>query len=456
MRRSALAEAVLLLTESNRLKFLGRFTSPMDPARRARPARVLLAIALGTLLALGIAEGGFRVVRMIRGTPYDGAKTARRLDEYVEQLQGLSFVPKDRTAKREKSAMSLQPYEGYHLAGFWKLADNNEKYWSSPEAAVNYDVMLLGGSVAAAFGNWCGPVFFPLLAADPRLAGRRIVLHWRACPGHKQPQHATNLQWALTLGDQPDLVLLLDGFNELAIAAQNAENNVNPLFPSWWEMQAALESPLDAPQELELVGRIVALRQSAEQLVQRTRRWSMLRSALLGSVAENELEQLSGRSAGLLAQLEQLRAAKKTQRPLFISGPPFVNEPAEVQRNSVRAWMEGSRSMQAMCRARNIQFVHVLQPAARDKGSKPLTEREEKASLEPAVWRQSIEQGYPVLREAGATLAREGINFFDGSRVFEGHSEEIYRDPCHFDEVGCTILAKFISQKVFETWPKQN
>ena len=163
---------------------------------------------------------------------------------------------------------------------------------------------------------------------------------------------------------------------------------------------------------------------------------------------------LGKRSATLGLKLEQLAAARKDEQPLFLRGPAFVNEPENVLRLSLQAWMEGSRSMQAECRVRKIQFIHVLQPAARDIGSKPLTDNEKKLSLEPANWRTAIEKGYPRLREAGAQLERDGINFHDASRVFADHPEEIYLDACHMEGEGSAILGQFIAKAMLDSWPK--
>ncbi len=394
-------------------------------------------------------------MRAIRGTSYDGEQSAQRVSDFVARLAGLSFVPQDSAQEPSESSISLHPYEGYQAPRMWRRLDNSQAYFNGRAGRKNFDILLMGGSVAAGFGNWTAKTLAPLLEADPRLAGRTVVVHNRACPGHKQPQLATDLEWAFSLGLEPDAVLLIDGFNELAVAANNAECGVHPLFPAWLQMQTALTTPLNDPAQLEVVADIFALRRSAEQLAERARRWNLMYSAVLGSFVEREFECISARSSLLLVQFEKLSAQQAAERPLFIRGPSFVNDPANIQRLSLRAWMEGSRSMQASCRARKVQFIHVLQPAARDIGSKPLTESEERLSLEPALWKTVIENGYPLLREAGAKLALEGINFHDASRVFAEHPEEIYLDTCHFEGVGSTILAAFVARAMLESWPKE-
>ncbi len=423
---------------------------------RGRAIGKPLALALGCLISIALVEGGFRIWKWLDDDPYDGARAELRLDEFVQQLKGLNFIEKDSSATRPKHSvgMSLHPYEGYQSSQAWTVSDHPEAYYTSQESRETYDILLFGGSVAADFSNRTGSVLVPLLEADPKLAGRKVRIHNRACPGHKQPQHTMNLAWAISLGIRPDAVLLLDGFNDVAVAAENALYNVHPLFPSWWQMQSALSSPVSDPEKLEAAVNIFAVRRSAEQLADRGHRWGLMHSAVLGSIVERQFESLSHRSATLLDDLQQVEIRRKEGRPLLVRGPIFVNEPDNVLRMSGLAWMEGSRSMQASCRARNVHFVHVLQPAANDKGSKPLTEEEAQKAFEFEVWRDAIARGYPRVREAGAQLLREGVNFHDGSQVFADHPEKIYIDHCHFVEPGHTILGQFVARAILQSWPK--
>lgn len=428
--------------------------TPSNRTSRPRLARTLAALCLGAVLAVVGIELGFRAWNSLQGRPYDGQQSELRLGDFVARLEGLDFAPRDVGQEPDIATISLHPYQGFQVKAAWRHADTAAEYFDTQAGRDNFDIILLGGSVAAGFGRWASSSLVPALAADPRLAGRKVIVHNRACPGHKQPQQTTNLEWALSLGLRPDAVLLLDGFNEIAVAANNALYGVHPLFPAWLQMQTALDSPLNDPDKLAIVADIFQLRRSAEQLEASARGLGLMRSAALGGIVERKFAAMNSRSAALLAQLQTLTDEHEEERPMFVRGPEFVNEPANVTRMSVRAWMEGSRSIDALCRRRGIQFIHILQPAARDIGSKPLTAGEEARSLEPALWKQAIERDYPRLREAGAELAREGINFHDGSQVFADHPEEIYLDACHFEGAGNMILGAYIAQMMLETWPK--
>jgi hypothetical protein len=123
-----------------------------------------------------------------------------------------------------------------------------------------------------------------------------------------------------------------------------------------------------------------------------------------------------------------------------------------VRETSVAAWREGSRSMLAICRARGITFLHVLQPSPCDAGSKPLTPEEATAAAAHPLWAEAAAQGYPRLREVGAELAAEGVPFLDATGVFKGHEEPIYRDNCHFAGEGCAILGPIVAEALLRAW----
>jgi len=425
---------------------------PAAPLQRSRVSKFLVLV-LASLAWLLLAEVSYRIYRAVRGTTYHAAEVETRLDGLIEELRGVKFVPEAAQGSLFKSGMAVHPYEGYQIAMQTRKGLDTVRYFASPEAQVNFDIVLIGGSVAATFGNMAGKYLSPTLQQDPRLAGRPIRVHNVACPGHKQPQHAMTLQWLLSLGWKPDAVILLDGFNELAVSADNVRVGVNPLFPYWIEMQMRLGTAISDPADMELVGSAIAARQEAESLRESLRGWPLTASAITGTWALGRLESAANRARQRVLAVQEHETAKTQElHSLTIGGPGFESDPAAVLSQCVEAWREGSRSMQASCRARGIPFLHVLQPSACDPGSKPLTAEEIEAAKNPPLWAEAIAKGYPRLREVGAELAREGVNFLDATQVFAGHSERIYLDSCHFQDEGSAILGPLMAEAFLRTW----
>jgi hypothetical protein len=413
---------------------------------------IAVAAALVTLLA---AEAGYRVYRRIAKDPYSSARAEARLDGLMEELRGLQFVPAAATTNAVDPDLILHPYQGYQIKWQVQSSEAAVKYFQSEEARANYDVLIIGGSVAATYGNYADRFLTPALHKDPRLAGRVIKYHNVACPGHKQPQHAAGLQWLLSSGWAPDGVLLIDGYNEIAIAEENAGVGVNPLFPSWAEIQMRMGNALNDTKTLDLKARVLDAQSEAEALNRRLRAWPLTQSALTGTWAVRALGRaVEHMREGRRALRGHIEAEMKDGHSLTVAGPSFDRSPDKVLEQTLRAWRESSRSMQAMCEVRGIQFLHVLQPAACDKGSKPLDPEEVETAGEATPWGISIAAGYPHLRESGKQLERDGVHFLDASSVFSGHTERIYSDGCHFGAEGSEILSQLIAAAFLRNWRK--
>jgi len=423
------------------------------PLPRRPLARKLLILGLASVFWLCAAELAYRLFQALRGRPYAAEAAEVRLDELIIGLRGLDFLPQAAKADRSLASMMIHPYQGYQIANYTRAGQAQARYFASAEADSIFDIVLIGGSVAAEFGNFTQKSLIPVLQADPRLADRPIRLHNVACQGHKQPQHALTLEWLLSQGWKPDGVLLLDGFNELAVAAENASVGVNPLFPYWIEMQLRLGTAATDPEDLALIGRAVVARDEAEALRARFARWPLTASALAGNWEIHVLEGAVRRAQGRVREIVRHEAGRRRgSKSMTVSGPDFVDEPAAVREQSIEAWREGSRSMQALCRARGIAYLHVLQPAACDEGSKPLTPEETLQAGKPKLWTEAAAAGYPRLREVGAELAAEGVAFLDATGVFAGRTEPIYKDSCHFGAEGCAILGPQVAEAFLRAW----
>jgi len=89
-------------------------------------------------------------------------------------------------------------------------------------------IAVVGGSVAQGFAAAGLPVVIEQLQRDPAYAGKEIVAVDLAVGGYKQPQQLMTLTYLLTLGFEFDVVLNIDGFNEVALhQAENGKKQVS-------------------------------------------------------------------------------------------------------------------------------------------------------------------------------------------------------------------------------------
>ena len=424
--------------------------------------RLLLA-SVGRLglvvLGLLLAEGAARVVLGLSGAGASTAETraagAAIIGEMTELLPrieddgaGGSDEAEAATAVERAAPPGrfLHPYVGWETPRAMRIVERELARRSDRD---DYDIWVVGGSVAAMFANEAVggvTVLTETLAEDPALEGRapRVVNF-----GHgsfKQPQQLNLVVYLLTLLPPPDLVINLDGFNEVALGMQNAIGEVHPVYPGRVEWGTLARSALVDSTSFEQLARVRGLVSRASAVHTRADEWGLYRSALLGYCVHRVLD--DQRREFAVAQLEYSEhlAASTEQR---LRGPDLPSDEA-LAGYCVHAWETTSRALHALLTDRGVRYLHVLQPTLHDEGSKPPTSEElEKGRISPA-WRRGVEEGYPLMRKAGTRLASHGVPFFDATGVFADHEETLYVDSCHFGARGNKILAQAVADRLLD------
>ena len=97
---------------------------------------------------------------------------------------------------------------------------------------------IFGGSVAFWFSALGIDSLINELRKSPIFFNKEIVVVRVALGGYKQPQQLIALSYLLALGAHFDIIINLDGFNELALPpAENIPKNVFPFYPRNWFMR---------------------------------------------------------------------------------------------------------------------------------------------------------------------------------------------------------------------------
>jgi hypothetical protein len=315
----------------------------------------------------------------------------------------------------------------------------------------SFRVLIVGGSVAAIFARLGSARLIERLAADPKLRGRRPEVLGFGRTGGKQPQQLMTIAWLFTLGIVPDVVLDLDGHNELAVASENAERGTNPLYPSiahWGAL--ALVGGLDR-QVIRTAGRELDLRDAIKSAAGSALRLGLYRSELCSALVRRRIEALKAEQLELHESF--FRALKDSETSGVLRGPPFDPDPEHVIAQSVSAWERDSEMIDELCKARGVLYVHALQPALLDPEGKVPTAREAASAQVIGPWKHSVQVGYPLLRAAGNRLTAAGVHFIDTSKVFVGTDGDVFVDSCHFNQRGNEMLAERLAQEILALQP---
>ncbi|MDP3478364.1 MAG: hypothetical protein Q8R88_01240 [Desulfoprunum sp.] len=107
------------------------------------------------------------------------------------------------------------------------------------KTADNYIVLVTGGSFAYGSSVASSKGYLEdQLRTLPPLKDKKIIVHAVAVGGYKQPQQLLALSYFLSLGAHFDLILNIDGFNEVALPeSENISKKVNLFFPWMWRMR---------------------------------------------------------------------------------------------------------------------------------------------------------------------------------------------------------------------------
>ncbi len=307
-------------------------------------------------------------------------------------------------------------------------------------------VGVLGGSLARFFARKMRAVLAERLSAAGPFAGRQVEIVTLAIDGHKQPQQLLTVTWLLALGARFDVLINLDGFNEVALhEAENGRHGVSPSYPRAWYTRAG-EVP--DPATLAAMGEITFAR---ARRAERAR--ALLASPLRLSVLANLVWRTSDRrlAAAQAAANEMLYAQPTGAARFAVRGPPYEAASRDALYADLAAiWRESSIQLDRLARANGIQYFHFLQPNQYVEGSKTMGAAERETAFVPDhKYRPGVVAGYPHLQREGAVLRERGVRFADLTGVFQEEQGPIYVDACcHVNDRGYRILARAIADSV--------
>ena len=379
---------------------------------------------------------------------------------------------KDRLDQQDQGGLfALHPYAGYagrpggqpwqeeeHIFssfGFLGLEDRYRDLQGSPALSESQlSIAILGGSVAERFAlsEDLAQRLLSELDAD-FVDDRELRIIPLAMSAYKQPQQLFMLQYALLQGVDIDLVLNLDGFNELALAIENTEKDYPSIYPSVRNMGLLLQ---EGTGRLDEAG-LDYLQNRRSSLEREARWWRRSRapivrqSRLINLIANLRIQaERTTRQSRDIAEQDRLAQWLETEAagPAITSSEP----PAEA---ASQVWARSSELLDAVCKRQKIPYVHVLQPSQYHAQSKALTEEELRTAYDPDhPWAISAREHYPRLIEEGQGLREAGLDFHDLSHVFEAYPQtSAYVDTCcHLTDSGNSILADAIVPLIVEAF----
>jgi hypothetical protein len=411
----------------------------------------LLVLAIASVVAVVLLEiAAAQLYRRFKGRQF-----AR--SEIVARLYGASAeqpeVPAAQAANDPRvadQAVMIHPYFGYvNDPTRVKSANRFGFFGPEPFATRSPDVALVavfGGSVADQLAKTGIDALSAALTADGPFRDRRIEVINLSLGGYKQPQQMLILAGLLAFGAQFDLVINLDGFNEIDGAQDNLQDGVNPFYPYTWNLHS--RQAFDGTASVHMA-KADLIRAERAELRNRFARWPVQYSVFLLSLWDF-LDQRQ--EARLRSETTALRDALAASAATPQQTGPHVAyaDDDTMYRDFIEVWARASIEMNLLCAGYGIRYLHFLQPNQYLPGSKALTAEELKVAFDQDVADTGrVATAYPMLSERGRDLQTQGVEFVDLSMLFRDEPRSVYGDTCcHLNGLGNELLAQAIAAEV--------
>lgn len=431
-------------------------TAPVVATGRRGPSRgkrvAFAAILLG-MAWLSCEVAAWPLYRIVAGKPFSWSGLQEERRERAGRPEGIGagvlsrvhpYVGYVQDPSPSSGQVRLADGKTMPVSNFGYIDDKDPIHKREPGKVI---VGILGGSVASFFGVNGVHRLEEVLKTSPEFAGKEFVFVNAALGGYKQPQQLTTLAYLTALGGEFDIVVNIDGFNEVALhELENAGHHVFPAFPRSWHARVGLDDPRLAASKAAMSAIEESRNAWARWASDPPWRWSILGN-LVWKLRDRRLE----RDAYELVKAHQ--ELKVRSEPYVATGPArdFASR-EELFEMLASIWSNSSLGLQGLCEPAGTRYFHFLQPNQYDGDSKPMGSAERRVAFnEGHPYRKGVQSGYPLLRRNGATLRERGVSFHDLSGLFRDRAEGIYVDDCcHFNQRGLDIMAEAISRAILD------
>lgn len=342
-----------------------------------------------------------------------------------------------------------------------ELAGNNYGF-ASP---YNYPVIkqsdrqfiigIFGGSVASHYATQEleEDVLVKALKQLPELANKEIILLNFAQGGYKQPQQLLALSYFLALGQTFDLVINIDGFNEVALANMNVQENLAISMPSAQHILplAKLTTNSFSQQELASIGKIQTYKDQIKSGLENLQTCKLATCYSINFVnTQYWLRQYHQEIQNFDASRTQ--AATDSQSLIYLN-PESSKSNAANFTQMAQLWATASIQMKQLIETQGGRYFQFLQPNQYLTTQRTFTPEEQNTAIRANhPYTSGVKQGYPELLQQSDRLQQNGVNFFNAITVLDAEPSTVYIDDCcHYNRLGRRIFANYIAESIVQT-----
>ena len=371
-----------------------------------------------------------------------------RLDEsIVERLHPFfGYVLKQGAFTNEKLKLKVNKHGFFSLYEYPFIKTNKKQFI----------IGVFGGSVANNFAvdEYKNQILSKKLQSYPEFADREIVVLNFGNGGYKQPQQLLILNYFLALGQELDLVLNIDGFNEVALSNLNNKAQIELGMPSVQHIQPLTN--LASNVSPEVMSAIVQINDNKKQLKAGIDKLQTCQLALCHAVTSLRVKQLVNNYQQAIVKYDA--EVKKSNADTANSGIVYVPKADSVLPDRAAfdkmasMWYESSIGMNQILSSRKIKYFHFIQPNQYYPTKRVFTAKEKEIAInKESPYIEGVKKGYPVLLSKVDDLQKARVNVFSAVNILDNTKETVYKDACcHYNSVGEEVLANYISSSIIK------
>ena len=364
------------------------------------------------------------------------------------------------TKELSNEKLALNPYLGF----VYDYGDKNNKNLGvnqfgfmgpAPILKKSNDKIIIGifgGSVANLLYRYEKNYIIQKIKSNPVFANKQIILLPISVPGYKQPQQLMALNYIFMLGGQFDIVVNIDGFNEVALPyTENIPSGTSSFFPRLWNFYSRDRLDTTIEQQIASIQQYEENQKTIDYLFSLP---ILNKLDFIHYLSYNLLQnKINSETQGLSLLLNN---EGKTYQYL---GPEslYYNQ-KQINNNIINTWKNSSIQMSLLSKANNSLYLQFLQPNQYLENSKPLNNEEKKyAWAKNQPYRKPVELFYPQLISEGQNLKKMNVLFFDLTGIFKNIKDTIYSDNCcHYNAEGNKIMADYVVRAIINNYHPKN
>ena len=371
-----------------------------------------------------------------------------RLDEsIVERLHPFfGYVLKQGAFTNEKLKLKVNKHGFFSLYEYPFIKTNKKQFI----------IGVFGGSVANNFAvdEYKNQRLSEKLRSYPEFADREIVVLNFGNGGYKQPQQLLILNYFLALGQELDLVINIDGFNEVALSNLNNKAQIELGMPSVQHIQPLTN--LASNVSPEVMSAIVQINDNKKQLKAGIDKLQTCQLALCHAVTSLRVKQLVNNYQQAIvkydAQVKNSNTDTANSSIVYIPKADSVLPDRAAFDKMASMWYESSIGMNQILSSRKIKYFHFIQPNQYYPTKRVFTAKEKEIAInKESPYIEGVKKGYPVLLSKIDDLQKARVNVFSAVNILDNTKETVYKDACcHYNSVGEEVLANYISSSIIK------